>query len=115
MLGLVSLGLWAFVAFLIVLGVEGIRQDGWLGLLAYALAALAACPAWLTVREAVRIRRARVPLDRGVRGFALLYPAFATGSFFVMGMTVTGSVGVGVIAAFAGLTAAALGAADLIR
>jgi hypothetical protein len=55
------------------------------------------------------------PLDRGVRGFALLYPAFATGSFFVMGMTVTGSVGVGVIAAFAGLTAAALGAADLIR
>jgi hypothetical protein len=54
-------------------------------------------------------------LDRGVRGFALLYPALATGSFFVIGMTVTGSVGVGVIAAFAGLTAAALGAADLIR
>ena len=106
-----SAGLAAFGALLVAVGVAGVLDEGWIGLVGFVVAGLALYPAWLLARAALGIRRAGAPADRSRRRFSLQYAAFGTGALFVCTLLWSGSFALALIAGFAALTVTAFAAA----
>jgi hypothetical protein len=106
-----SAGLAAFAALLVAVGVAGVLDEGWIGLVGFVVAGLALYPAWLLARAALRIRRPGAPADRSRRRFSLQYAAFGTGVLFVSTLLWSGSFALALLSGFAALTVTAFAAA----
>jgi len=106
-----SVGLAGFAAVLAAVGVAGVLDEGWIGLVGFVVAGLALYPAWLLARAALRIRHAGAPADRFRRRFSLQYAAFGTGVIFVSTLIWSGSFALALLTGFAALTATAFAAA----
>jgi hypothetical protein len=109
LLGFVSLVFWVVAGFLAAAGVSLSGKEGaWAVIVFFFLAGLAAYPAWLFARAAMRIARSSANSDAALRRYAVQDMLIWALPFGVMFWLLTGSVFLGGLFGFVAFTARGL-------